>query len=95
PEGRAYRVVPLPLPRRRLTLGARRLAASYANFYVGNGFVAVPLYDDENDGEALDILRPLFPGRQVIGLSATELVTGGGAFHCVTQQQPWGEPAAP
>ncbi len=91
PDGSAYRVVELPLPERRMELGGKRLAASYANFYVGNGFVVVPQYDDDNDGVALDILRELFPGRKTLGLDASELITGGGAFHCITQQQPRGE----
>jgi len=95
PDGEPYRVVPLPLPRRRMLHAGRRLPPSYANFYVGNGFVAVPLYDDESDAVALDTLRPLFPGREVLGLGAAELISGGGAFHCVTQQQPAGEAAAP
>ena len=89
--GRPYRVVELPLPLRRMELEGERLPPTYANFYVGNGFVVVPQYDDDNDERALEILRPLFPGREVIGLSAESLITGGGAFHCVTQQQPEGE----
>jgi agmatine deiminase len=93
PDGGRYAVVPLPLPRRRLELAGVRLPPSYANFYIGNGFVVVPLYDDENDAAALSTLRPLFPGREVIGLPCTHLITGGGAFHCVTQQQPAGEVA--
>jgi len=92
-DGATYRVVPLPLPRRRMELGGTRLAPSYANFYMGNGFVVVPLYEDDNDETALATLTPLFPGREVIGLGAAHLITGGGAFHCVTQQQPAGEPA--
>ncbi len=93
PDGGRYDVVPLPLPRRRLELGGVRLPPSYANFYIGNGFVVVPLYDDENDAVALSTLRPLFPGREVIGLPSAHLITGGGAFHCVTQQQPAGQVA--
>ncbi len=89
--GAPYRVVELPLPLRRMELEGERLPPTYANFYVGNGFVVVPQYDDPNDEAALAILRPLFPGREVIGLSAVSLITGGGAFHCVTQQQPLGE----
>lgn len=92
-EGEPYRVVPLPLPRRRMELGGARLALTYANFYIGNGFVVVPVYQDENDERALEILRPLFPDREVIPSNATSLITGGGAFHCVTQQQPVGEVA--
>jgi agmatine deiminase len=74
-----------------MELSGKRLPLSYANFYIGNGFVVVPVYGDANDERALAILRPLFPGRLVIGLNAAELITGGGAFHCVTQQQPAGE----
>ena len=71
----------------------RTLAASYANWYVANGVVVVPEYGDPNDGRALEIVRSLFHDRRVIGLSARALVTGGGAWHCVTQQQPAGEVA--
>ncbi len=96
PDGGHYRVVELPLPRKRIELEGERVPPTYANFYVGNGFVVVPTYDDANDERALAILRPLFPGRQVIGLPAENLITGGGAFHCVTQQRPAGQtvPAA-
>ncbi len=89
--GDSYKIVQLPLPKKRMELNGVRLPLTYANFYVGNGFVVVPIYDDANDEKALNILRPLFPGREVIGLKATSLITGGGAFHCVTQQQPEGE----
>jgi agmatine deiminase len=95
PRGAPYRVVPLPLPRRRMELSGSRLPPSYANFYIGNGFVAVPLYDDDNDAGALATLRPLFAEREVTGLSGAHLITGGGAFHCVTQQQPAGPTMAP
>lgn len=90
-DGEPYRIVELPLPAKRMELEGGRLALSYANFYVGNGFVVVPTYEDQNDEAALALLRPLFPGREVIGLSAVNLITGGGAFHCVTQQRPQGE----
>lgn len=90
-RGGAYRIVPLPLPRRRMELEGVRLPLTYANFYVGNGFVVLPQYDDENDAAAIEVLKPLFPGREVIGLPTASLITGGGAFHCVTQQQPEGE----
>lgn len=90
PDGKPYRVVELPLPETELRFNGKRLPLTYANFYIGNGFVLVPMYDDPNDERALDILRPLFPGRRVSGLSARAIITGGGAFHCVTQQQPQG-----
>lgn len=90
-DGEPYRVVPLPLPTQRRLDDGRVLAASYANFYVANGVVIVPTYDDPRDEDALALLRPLFPGREVVGVSAAHLITGGGAWHCVTQQQPEGE----
>ncbi|MDF1521359.1 MAG: agmatine deiminase family protein [Trueperaceae bacterium] len=93
PDGDPYHVVELPLPRERLEEGGHRLAASYANWYVANGVVVVPTYGDPNDARALDLVRPLFPDRDVLGLRARALVTGGGAWHCVTQQQPAGEVA--
>ena len=85
-----FRIVELPLPRTRAEFGGERLPLTYANFYVVNGAVIVPVYGDTNDARALDILRPLFPGREVRGVMARHLITGGGAFHCVTQQQPAG-----
>ena len=94
-KGQPYTVTELPLPKKRRDFAGVRLAPSYANFYVGNGFVVVPQYGDENDSGALEILTPLFPEREVIGLSSRALITGGGSFHCVTQQQPAGKIFAP
>ena len=90
PDGEPFTVVPLPLPQQRRLPDGRVLAASYANFYLANGVVLVPTYDDPLDGPALAVLAPLFPDRELIGVSASHLVTGGGAWHCVTQQQPEG-----
>jgi agmatine deiminase len=89
-QGRPFRVVELPLPMMRVEFDGHRLPLTYANFYIVNHAVLVPVYGDERDSEALDILRPLFPGRAVEGVMARHLITGGGAFHCVTQQQPQG-----
>jgi agmatine deiminase len=86
-RGRALRVVPLPMPRAIYEQG-QRLPASYANFYVGNAAVLVPVFGDANDGRALEMLQALFPGRRVVGIEATDLVWGLGAFHCLTQQEP-------
>lgn len=88
----SFQIVELPLPKNQLWLDQEtRLPPTYANFYIANGAVLVPTYGDPNDERALEILRPLFPNRQVIGLSSRALITGGGSFHCVTQQQPVGE----
>lgn len=89
-EGRAFEVIELPLPADYLEGAEGRLPPTYANFYIGNGFVVVPQYGDPNDEPALEILRGLFPDREVIGLSSRAIIEGGGSFHCITQQQPQG-----
>lgn len=89
-QGRPFEIVQLPLPALRLEGAEGRLPPTYANFYIGNGFVAVPQYGDPHDQQALDILRPLFPEREVIGLMSRHIIEGGGSFHCLTQQQPTG-----
>ncbi len=88
--GPPYRIVEVPLPANRLELEGERLAPAYVNFYMGNGFVVVPQYADPNDARALETLRPLFPGREVIALASLEIMIGGGSFHCLTQPQPAG-----
>lgn len=89
--GRPLEVVELPLPQeRRVSVEGERQPMTYANFYVCNGAVLVPQYGDANDGSALAIVRDLFPGREAVGLLAREIIHGGGAFHCLTQQQPSG-----
>jgi agmatine deiminase len=67
------------------------LAASYANFYVCNAGVCVPVFGDENDTKAVTILRKAFSGREVIPIFAREFIYGGGNIHCLTQQIPCGE----
>ncbi len=89
-DGAPFRIVELPIPSGRVEFEGERLPLTYANFYITNGAVLVPVYGAPEDQQALDILTPLFPGREVVGLSARALITGGGAFHCVTQQQPVG-----
>jgi agmatine deiminase len=84
-----YRVVTLPFPR-PVTMNGERLPASYANFYVANGVVIVPTFNDPNDRVALNTLAELFPGRKVVGIHAVDLVWGLGTLHCLTQQQPRG-----
>ena len=81
------RVVTLPFPR-AVTMNGERLPASYANFYIGNGFVAVPTFNDPNDRVALETLAGLMPDREVVGIHAVDLVWGLGTLHCLTQQEP-------
>jgi agmatine deiminase len=84
---RPLRIVPLPFPR-PVVMNGERLPASYANFYIANGVVLVPTFNDPNDRVALNTLASLMPDRQVIGIHAVDLVWGLGTLHCLTQQQP-------
>jgi agmatine deiminase len=86
-EGRALAIVELPMPA-PVWFAGRRLPASYANFYIANGLVLVPVFNDPNDRVALDILADLFPEREVVGIYCGDLIWGFGAIHCMTQQQP-------
>jgi agmatine deiminase len=86
-DGRPLRVVRLPMPA-PLHHGAQRLPASYANFYVANRVVLVPTFNDPADRRALEILARCFPGREVVGIHAGDLVLGLGTLHCMTQQEP-------
>ena len=81
------RVIRLPYPR-PVIMDGQRLPASYANFYVGNGSVLVPTFNDRSDRLALNILAECFPAREVVGIHAVDLVLGFGTLHCLTQQQP-------
>lgn len=90
-NGAPYKVIELPLPQKRIDLDGQRLPLTYANFYIGNGFVVMPIYDDVNDARTLDIVQSAFPKREVIALPSLGLITGGGSFHCVTQQYPEGD----
>jgi agmatine deiminase len=81
------RIETLPMPE-PLYFNGQRLPASYANFYIANGLVLVPTFNDKNDRVALNKLAELFPGRQIVGIASTDLVLGLGTLHCLTQQQP-------
>jgi agmatine deiminase len=86
-NGKPYRVVTLPMPG-VVQADGDRLPASYANFYIANGVVLLPVYGHPNDRAAAEILAPLFPGRTIVPINCEPLVWGLGAIHCVTQQQP-------
>lgn len=88
-DGKRLEVVELPMPA-PLSFDKQRLPASYANFYVANGKVLAPTFNDPSDRIALGILADLFPGRKVVGIHAVDLVLGLGTLHCMTQQQPAG-----
>jgi agmatine deiminase len=86
-DGSNIEVVPLPMPA-PLCFDRRRVPASYANFYIANGAVLVPTFNDPNDRVALGILAELIKDRPVIGIHAVDLVWGLGTIHCLTQQEP-------
>jgi agmatine deiminase len=86
-DGKRLNVIEIPMPRPVIFEG-RRLPASYANFYIGNGAVLVPVFNDPNDRIALDILAAHFPAREIVPIYSGDLIWGFGAIHCMTQQEP-------
>jgi agmatine deiminase len=92
-RARSFEIVTLPMP--GVVGGAStdsrnldRLPASYANFYIANNVVLVPIFGHANDERAVKIIERVFPNRRVIGINCESLVWGMGTIHCVTQQQP-------
>jgi agmatine deiminase len=82
-------IVSIPFPR-PVIMNGERLPASYANFYIANGVVLVPTFNDPNDRVALNGIAEAFPRFTVVGIHAVDLVWGLGTLHCLTQQQPAG-----
>ena len=86
-QGRKLEVVKLPMPA-PVHFEDLRLPASYANFFIANGQVLVPTFNDPKDREALGILAELFPDREVCGIHALDLVWGLGTLHCASHEEP-------
>jgi agmatine deiminase len=86
-NGKPLNIVELPMPA-PVIFEQRRLPASYANFYIANGIVLAPVFNDPNDRIALNTLAQLFPTREVVPIYCGDLVWGLGTLHCMTQQQP-------
>lgn len=86
-EGRSFDVVELPMPG-PISYSGQRVPASYLNFYIANGVVLVPTFNDPADRDALTTLSGLFPGRTVTGIHCGDLIWGLGTIHCLTQQEP-------
>jgi agmatine deiminase len=82
-----FQVIKLPMPH-KISRDGQRLPASYANFYIANKVILLPVFADTNDKWAAAILQKAFPKRKVVPIDCRELIWGLGAFHCLTQQQP-------
>lgn len=89
-DGTPYQLLALPWARPIHAADGRRLAASYANFLIINGAVLVPAYGDPADAQAIQVLRPAFPDRDVIGVDARPFIEQNGSVHCLTMQLPRG-----
>lgn len=89
-NGNPLKIETLPLPRTKMegttVDGSEHVPASYANFYVANNCVLVPLYDKRHDQKALNLFKKYFPTREIIGIECSDLVWGQGSIHCITQQ---------
>ena len=86
-RGKPFQIVELPMPA-PVVFEGQRLPASYANFYIANGLVLVPTFNDAQDRHALNIIATCFPTREVVGIHAVDLVWGLGTLHCLSQQEP-------
>jgi agmatine deiminase len=88
PQGKKFRLVELPMPKRILVQG-QRVPASYANFLIVNGAVLVPVFGQKkNDRAACEIIGSCFPKREVVPVDCSEIIWGLGTLHCLSQQQP-------
>lgn len=86
-EGKSFEVIKLPMPHMDFNDG-KRAPASYANAYIGNGIVLAETFNDPNDAKALEIIQACFLDRKIVPIDCTDIIYGGGAIHCMTQQQP-------
>ena len=86
-NGKQLNIIELPMPK-AVVIDGFRTPGSYANFLICNAGVIVPVFNNPNDGIAIDILEKAFPQRKIIPLEATEIIWGQGSFHCLSQQEP-------
>lgn len=90
--GRELDVIAVPQPQQAQHDDGRMMPLSYINFYIANGAVIVPAFGDAADDEAANIIGAAFPGRECVQVPALDIARGGGVIHCITQQQPEGDP---
>ena len=87
PDGKQLNIIELPMPD-KLIYEHQRLPASYANFYIANNVVVVPVFGGKKDDVALNIIQQCFPSRKVTGINSVDIIWGLGSFHCLSQQEP-------
>jgi agmatine deiminase len=87
PNSKQLNIVEIPMPD-ELIYEDQRLPCSYANFYIANKSVIVPVFNSPKDDKALQIIADCFPGREVVGIDSTDIIWGLGSFHCLSQQEP-------
>ena len=90
-KGRAFEIIEIEQPRRRMLDNGWRMSLSYTNFYIANGGIVMPAFEDPQDTKAFEVMTKAFSDRQVVQIPALDIVRGGGGIHCITQQQPAGE----
>jgi agmatine deiminase len=86
-NGKQLNIIELPMPD-EVIYETQKLPASYANFYIANNVVVVPVYNCDKDDVALEIIQQCFPSRKVIGINSVDIIWGLGSFHCLSQQEP-------
>lgn len=86
-NGKQLNIIELPMPD-AVVYEDQRLPASYANFYIANAAVVVPIFNCNKDDKALQIIQQCFPERKVVGIDSTDIIWGLGSFHCLSQQEP-------
>ncbi|HEY2726747.1 MAG TPA: agmatine deiminase family protein, partial [Parafilimonas sp.] len=86
-NGKQLNIVELPMPN-AVVYEDQRLPASYANFYIANNVVVVPIFQCNKDEKALEMIQQYFPSRKVIGINSVDIIWGLGSFHCLSQQEP-------
>ncbi|MEJ0061851.1 MAG: agmatine deiminase family protein [Alphaproteobacteria bacterium] len=87
-EAMGMEVARIPSPGLILSEDGEPVPASHVNYIIGNKTVVMPVYEAHYSEMAAEALKALFPGRDIIALPANHILTGGGAFHCMTQQEP-------
>jgi agmatine deiminase len=86
-NGRQLNIIELPMPD-EVIYETQKLPASYANFYIANNVVVVPVYNCDKDDVALELIQQCFPSRKIIGINSVDIIWGLGSFHCLSQQEP-------